>query len=148
MGIRGRRANNAPRDIRATRNYSNPFCNYSKLCWNPLGFIGREEKRTIRRVDPVFEIYYYSIAGRAEINYSNPRAHVDTQESTGGGGGLCKCLRECLAATAFVALTRGRTDGQGGRHMDARTYGSPDGRTDGQSAVSYTHLTLPTNREV
>ena len=66
-GIRGRKAHTQVRPMHATENYSNLFWNYSDSCWNPLGIAGRKRKQELIPVDPVFEIYYYSIAIRANM---------------------------------------------------------------------------------
>ena len=89
-------------------NYSNPFCNYSNLCWIPLGFIGREEKRRPRRVDPAFEIYYYSIAGRAKqiITPNHLMAtYVGIYVRGGHDAGLNVCMSGVLLR-AFVQLAQ------------------------------------------
>ena len=79
-------------------NYSNSFWNYSESFDNSSAFVGREEKPLTRRVIPAIEIYYYYVAGRSNINYSNPMGLENTkmEESIGveGAGAFSEPLKK------------------------------------------------------
>ena len=69
------------RDVHATTNYSNRFCNYSDNCLKTLAIIGRQENYVAGFDFPAIEIYYYSLKNRRTFNYFNP-----TSESVQTGG--------------------------------------------------------------
>ena len=89
LGIRGRQAYRQVRDVHATDNYSNPFWNYSDVASKSLGIIGREKKREAHPVHPAFEIYYYSIAGKAEMKLLQSMLMLTRRNLWRGGGGSC-----------------------------------------------------------
>ena len=88
----GRQAHKQTWDTFATNNYSTPFGNYSALRPNHLGINGREEKRKNTPPDPVFEIYYYSIATEAKIKYSKPM--LTCRNLWGEGGCMTKEIND------------------------------------------------------
>ena len=51
-----------------------------------MGIVGREKEKEITPVDPVFEIYYYSIAPKANMKLLQSEPRLTCRNLRGEGG--------------------------------------------------------------